>query len=211
MKSLVVSFLLIAAAGACFAQQWEFGGVGGAGFLSNVNVSSPAGSAAAGFQTGGAFGAFFGQSISSHIAGEVRYEFLQSNLQLSSGGSTANFSGRAHAVHYDLILHTNRKNSPVQLFAAVGGGMKIFQGTGAEAAYQPLSQFGYFTKTQALKPMGTFAVGVRYALRPKVFLRTEFRDYVTAFPQAIITPAPGTKYGSLLHDFVPMVTLSYEN
>ena len=31
--------------------------------------------------------------------------------------------------------------------------MKLFRGTGAEEAYQPLSQFGYFTKTQAIKPM----------------------------------------------------------
>src|SRR5579863_5837455 len=209
MKSLVVSFLLIAAAGACFAQQWEFGGVGGAGFLSNVNVSSPAGSAAAGFQTGGAFGAFFGQSISSHIAGEVRYEFLQSNLQLSSGGSTANFSGRAHAVHYDLILHTNRKNSPVQFFAAVGGGMKIFQGTGTEAAYQPLSQFGYFTKTRAVKPMASVGGGMTYRMSQRIYLRTEFRDFITPFPTQLITPAPNAKYGSILHDFVPMVGMDY--
>ena len=209
MKSLVVSFLLIAAAGACFAQQWEFGGVGGAGFLSNVNVSSPAGSAAAGFQTGGAFGAFFGQSISSHIAGEVRYEFLQSNLQLSSGGSTANFSGRAHAVHYDLILHTNRKNSPVQLFAAVGGGMKIFQGTGAEAAYQPLSQFGYFTKTQQLKPMVDAGAGMTFALSQHLYMRTEFRDFITPFPTQVLTPPPGVKYGSILMNIVPMLGISY--
>jgi len=206
---LGISILLIGAAGACFAQQWEFGGVGGAGFLSNVNVSSPLGSANAGFQPGGAFGAFFGQSISAHIAGEVRYEFLQSNLQLSSGGATARFSGSAHAVHYDLILHTNRKNSPMQLFAAVGGGMKIFRGTGTEEAYQPLSQFGYFTKTRALKPMASVGGGVTFQVSRRIYLRTEFRDFITMFPKELIAPAPGAKYGSLLHDFVPMVGMDY--
>jgi hypothetical protein len=206
---LGVSILLIATAGACFAQQWEFGGVGGAGFLSNVSVSSPQGSAKAGFQPGGAFGAFFGQSISSHIAGEVRYEFLQSNLQLSSGGTTARFSGNAHAIHYDVILHTNRKNSPVQFFAAVGGGMKIFRGTGQEAAYQPLSQYGYFTKTQAVKPMGSVGGGITYQMSSKIFLRTEFRDFITMFPKELIAPAPGAKYASVLHDFVPMVGMDY--
>ena len=35
------------------------------------------------------------------------------------------------------------------------------------------------------------------------------RDYITAFPKEIITPAPGTKYGTLLHDFVPMVGLGF--
>jgi hypothetical protein len=43
----------------------------------------------------------------------------------------------------------------VQFFAAAGGGMRIFQGTGTEAAYQPLSQFGYFTKTRVVKPMAS--------------------------------------------------------
>ncbi len=206
MKKLL---LLITAAGACFAQQWEFGGVGGAGFLSNVNVSSPLGSAKAGFQPGGAFGAFFGQSIGDHFAGEVRYEFLQSNLQLSSGGNTAHFSGNAHAVHYDLIWHTNRKESPVQFFAAVGGGVKIWRGTGAEQAYQPLNQFGYFTKTTALKPMASVGGGIIYKVSPRIFLRTEIRDFITAFPTQLIAPAPNAKYGSILHDFVPMVGMDY--
>jgi hypothetical protein len=111
-------------------------------------------------------------------------------------------------VHYDVTYHTTR-NSKVQLFAAVGGGLKVFRGTGTEASYQPLSQFGYFTKTQALKPMGTVSIGAKIALSRKIFLRTEVRDYITAFPKEIITPAPGTKYGMLLHDFVPMVGLSF--
>ena len=88
--------------------------------------------------------------------------------------------------------------------------MKVFRGTGKEAAYQPLSQYGYFTKTQALKPMADFGAGVKVALTKKVFLRAEFRDYITAFPTQIITPPPGTKYGTLLHDIVPMVGLGFE-
>ena len=203
------SILLIGAASACFAQQWEFGGVGGAGFLSNVNVNSSLGSAKAGFQPGGAVGVFLGQSITPHIAGEIRYEFLQNNLQLSANGSTAHFTGYAHAVHYDIILHTNRKNSPVQFFAAVGGGMKIFQGTGTEQAYQALSQYGYFTKTHAVKPMASVGAGITYKMSQRMYLRTEFRDFITMFPTEVITPAPGAKFGSVLHNFVPMVGLDY--
>lgn len=206
MKKLL---LLVTLAGACGAQSWEFGGVGGAGFLSNVNVSSPLGSAKAGFAPGGAFGAFFGQSIGNHFAGEVRYEFLQSDLQLSSGGTTAKFNGVAHAVHYDLIWHTNRKDSPVQFFAAAGGGMKIWQGTGTEQAYQPLSQFGYFTKTHAVKPMASVGAGITYRVSQRIYLRTEFRDFITMFPTQLIAPAPNTKYGSVLHNFVPMVGMDY--
>jgi hypothetical protein len=211
MRTLGLSILLLAAAAAtCRAQQWEVGGVGGGGFLSNVAVGGPVGSATAGFQTGAAFGAFFGNNLYGHIGGELRYAYLQNNLQLSSGGSSVSFAGVAHVLHYDLILRTTPRNSRVQFFAAIGGGMKLFRGTGTEAAYQPLSQFGYFTKTQVLKPMASVGGGIKYFITRKIFLRTEFRDYITAFPKELITPAPGAKFGSILHDFVPMVGLSYE-
>jgi len=211
MRKLALSILvLIAAAVACRAQQWEVGGVGGGGFLSNVAVAGPVGSATAGFQTGAAVGAFFGNNLYGHVGGELRYAYLQSNLQLASGGSTVSFAGTAHVVHYDLILRTTPRRSRVQFFAAIGGGMKIFRGTGAEAAYQPLSQFGYFTKTQALKPMASVGGGMKFFVARRVFLRTEFRDYITPFPKELIAPAPGAKFGSILNDFVPMVGLSYE-
>jgi opacity protein-like surface antigen len=211
MKTLLRSILLLTmAVAASFAQQWEFGGAGGGGFLNNVPVSGGIGSATAGFQTGAALGGYIGYSQNRHIGGELRYAYLQSNLSLKSGGAEASFSGISHVVHYDLIFKTTKNSGKVQLFAAVGGGMKVFRGTGQEAAYQPLSQFGYFTKTQALKPMGSVGGGVKFALTKRVFLRTEFRDYITAFPKEIITPPAGTKYGTLLHDFVPMVGLGIE-
>jgi hypothetical protein len=209
MKSLGIAILFLAASGAGFAQQWEFGGLGGGGFLSNVSVSSGPAAATAGFQSGGAFGAFLGQNLYSHLTGEFRYEFLQSNLQLSSGGSTAQFNGMAHAIHYDLLYHTNRKNSPVQYFGALGGGAKIFQGTGTEAAYQPLYQFGYFTKTRQTVGMLSVGGGMTYKLGPRMFLRAEVRDFITPFPTKIITPPQGVKYGSILNDIVPMVGLEY--
>lgn len=201
--------LMIAAAGCACAQQWEFGGAGGAGFLSNVPVSSGLPAATTGFQTGAGGGAFLGQSLYRHLGGELRYMFLQNNLHIQSGGSQASFSGQAHALHYDLILHTNKAGSKRQFFLAVGGGLKVFRGTGTEAAYQPLHQYGYFTKTQVLKPMLSVGAGMKYALTPKLVLRTEVRDYITAFPTDLIAPAPGVKFGSILQDWVPMVGISY--
>ena len=177
----------------------------GAGLPTSVAVNSPAGSARAGFQAGAAFGGYVANNLYKHLGGELHYGFLQSNLKLSSGGETASFSGVAHVLHYDVIYHTSPGEKKVQLFAAAGAGMKVFRGTGTEAAYQPMSQFGYFTKTQVLKPMASVGGGVKWTLTKKVFLRTEFRDYITAFPKELIAPAPGTSYGRLLHDFVPMV------
>jgi hypothetical protein len=208
MRTVTLSFLLVAAAGFGWAQQWEFGGAAGAGFLSNVGVSSPMGTATAGFQTGPVLGAFAAQNLNSHLSGELHYDFMQNNLELTSGGSQATFSGQAHLFHYDFIYHTHRRGKR-EFYLVAGGGAKLFLGTGAEQAYQPLSQFGYFTKTHDLKPMVTVGVGMRYAIGDNLYLRTEIRDYITGFPTDVIAPAPATSYGSILNDFVPSVGISF--
>jgi hypothetical protein len=211
MTTLLRSTLVLTAVTAAgFAQGWEFGGSGGGSFLNHVSVTAPAGSATAGFQPGFVVGGYVGYGQYKHIGGELRYGYLPSNLSLKSGGTEATFSGQAHVVHYDVIFKTAKNSSKVQFFAAVGGGLKVFRGTGTEAAYQPLYQYGYFTKTQALKPMASVGGGVKFTLSKKVFLRTEIRDYITAFPKEVITPPAGVKYGSILNDLVPMVTLGVE-
>lgn len=210
MRTITKStFIMLAAAAGCLAQQWEFGGGAGAGFLNTVSVTSPLAAATAGFQTGYGFGGYFGQNLYSHMSGELHYSYLQSDLKLASGGNTVTFDGVSHVVNYDFLLHTTRP-SRTQFFVAVGGGLKIFDGTGTEEAYQPMSQFGYFTKTRTLKPMGDFGAGIRYTLSPRLSLRVEFRDFITPFPTQVLTPAPGSKFGNLLNDIVPMVSLAYQ-
>jgi len=87
--------ILLAAglAAVSFAQQWEFGGVAGGGFLNTTNVSNSLGSATAGFQSGAAFGGYIGNNLYKHIGGELRYTYLQSDLKLASSGQTATFNG----------------------------------------------------------------------------------------------------------------------
>jgi hypothetical protein len=210
MKTLRNSLLFLTAAAGAFAQQWEIGGNVGGSFLPGVTVSGPMGSATTGFQTGITAGAWLGQTISRRIGGEIRYNFMQSNLKLASGGTSTSFSGNSHAIHYDVLIHTSRKESRAQVFAAVGGGMKIFRGTGKEAAFQPLSQFAYLTKTQQVKPMLSVGGGVKFKLAPHMALRAEVRDFLTPFPKDVITPAPGAKVGRMLHNIVPMIGISYE-
>jgi hypothetical protein len=203
--------LFLTAVAGAYAQQWEIGGNVGGSFVPGVNVTGPSGSATTGFQTGVAAGAWLGQSISKHIGGEIRYNFMQSSLKLASGGTSTAFSGNTHAFYYDILIRTTRsKESRAELFGAVGGGMKIFRGTGKEQAFQPLSQFAYLTKTQQVKPMLSVGGGVKFRLSPHMTLRTEVRDFVTPFPKDVITPAPGAKIGSMLHNIVPMVGVSYE-
>src|SRR5258708_6392912 len=155
MKTIQLAILISTAAVSAFAQQWEFGGTAGAGFLPGVPVTSSVGSATTGFKTGPAFGVFVGQNLYPHLSGEIHYGFMLNNLKLSSGGTEATFPAQARLLYYDLIFHTPHSGSRTQLFAAVGGGAKIFLGTGKEQAYQPLTQFGYFTKTRPIKPMAS--------------------------------------------------------
>jgi hypothetical protein len=210
MKILRLAVLLIPAATAAFAQQWEFGAVGGIGLLNTVSATGTPGSASAGFAPGFVAGLFIGQNLYQHFSGQIHYEYMQSDLRLSSGGQSTQFGGAAHAIHYDVVYHTGGSESRTQLFAALGGGLKDFVGNGTEAAYQPLSQFGYFTKTSTYKPMGTVAAGVTFALSSNMSLRAEVRDYMTAFPTAVLTPAPGVKFGSLLNEVVPMISIVYQ-
>jgi hypothetical protein len=211
MKTLRNSLLFLTAATGAFAQQWEIGGNVGGSFLPGVTVSGPMGSATTGFQTGLAAGAWIGQTISRHIGGEIRYSFMQSNLKLASGGTSTSFAGQSHAIHYDVLIHTGgKRESRAQVFGAIGGGMKIFRGTGKEAAFQPLSQFAYLTKTQQVKPMLSVGGGVKFKLSPHMSLRAEVRDFVTPFPKEVITPAPGAKVGRLLHNIVPTIGISYD-
>ena len=210
MRAIQLTMLLSAGAFSAFAQQWEVGGGAGLGFVPGVPVTSALGSATTGFKSGASLGAYVGQNLYPRISGEFHYGFMQSNLRLQSGATDASFSGVAHVVHYDILFHTNRKGSRTQYFVAAGGGMKVFRGTGKEAAYQPLSQYAYFTRTQVIKPMATFGAGVKYLIAEKIVLRTEFRDYLTMFPKDLIAPAPGAKFGGVLHNFVPMVSIAYE-
>lgn len=209
MRSIAFSILLLSAAAAASAQQWEVGVLGGGQFLGTVNASGAPGNASAGFATGAAAGVFVGNNLYRNLGGEIRYEFLQTDLKLTSSGQSAQFAGQTHALHYDITYRTSLKESPVQFFAALGGGMKLFRATGAEEAYQPLSQFGYFTKTQQMEPMISAGGGLTFRLSKHVFLRAEVHDFISPFPKKVLTPAPGVNFGSILQNVVPMVGVSW--
>ncbi|HEY4086301.1 MAG TPA: outer membrane beta-barrel protein [Bryobacteraceae bacterium] len=210
MKITIVAALLALAPAAAMAQKWEIGVTGGYSFLNNVNVTGGPSTATAGFAPGFAAGAFLGENLYHHISGEIRYEYMQSNLRLTSGGQTADFTGAAHALHYDAVFHTaGGSETPVQAFASIGGGLKAFKGAGTESATQPLSQYGYFTKTNQVKPMLTGAAGIKVRVSPGVSLRFEIRDFVTQFPTDVLTPPLGVKYSKWLNDVVPMVSVVF--
>jgi hypothetical protein len=208
IRYLFTVAVLLTFASAGFAQKWEFGGAGGGAFYRNLSVTSDKGEGEAGFADGFAAGVFLGQNMYSHLGGEIRYTFERNDLQVSSGSTKFNFGGRAHALHYDFLLHATRLGSRVRPFVAAGGGVKIYEGTGKESSSQPLSSLAIPTKTRELKPLISIGGGIKFAISKHVNFRIEVRDYLTQFPTVVVTPAPNAKISGWLHNLVPMAGLS---
>lgn len=211
MKSFAIclSAALSLMAHVCPAQKWEVGGVTGGGFDNSFTVSNPTGSASTGFSPGVAVGGFIGQNLYRQIGGELRYTFQFSNLKLSGAGSDVSFGAQTHTVQYNVLWHARSVRSRMRPFVGVGAGMRVFRGTGAENAYQPLSDFALLTKTTEYKLMAAAGGGVKYRITPRLALRAELWDYATPFPSRVIAASPGAHVGGWLHDIVPMVGLTF--
>src|SRR5712692_8903336 len=100
-----IALLLGAGLPACWAQKWELGVLGGGGIYNSASASSPAGNADVGFKSSAAVGAYVGGNMYKFLGGELRYEYLPGDLKASSGGTEETFSGEAHAIHYDFLMH----------------------------------------------------------------------------------------------------------
>jgi hypothetical protein len=191
------------------AQQREVGILGGGGFANGTPIGGAATAVTAGFSPGPAVGVLIGHDLYSHWSGEIRYVFEERDARLQSPGAAAGFATQDHVLHYDLVLHARPRHDRVRPYVAVGGGIKIFRGTGAEVAYRPLMNYAYLTQTQELKPMLTVGGGVKFRLGGRMVGRVDFRDQITRFPHKVIQPAPGMTLDGWLHDFVPTVGLSW--
>ncbi len=194
---------------AAMAQNWEIGGGGGGDFYTSQTVTGAVSGASATLTTALAASAWVGNDSGKRLGGELRYDFENSPLKLSSGGTTATFAGQTHAVHYDFLLHFTPKDSRVRPFVAAGGGIKMYRGTGAQSAYQSsLQDIAVFTQTQDLRPMASVGAGIKFAISNNILLRAEIHDYLTPFPTKVITPVSGHVSG-WLQDFVPTVGVSF--
>ena len=211
MKHFVsVMFVALAAsAPMAFAQRWEVGIAGGGNFYTSQTFKNAVGNADAGLANGFAVSAWLGNNTSNVVGGELRYDYERSDLKLSSGGTQVNFGAQTNAIHYDFLLHFAPSESPVRPFVAAGGGVKHYSGTGAEQAFQPLSNIALLTKTSQIEPLVSIGGGLKFNLAKSVHLRLEVHDYLTPFPKNVIAPAQGSKVGGWLSDFVVSAGLSF--
>lgn len=191
------------------AQRWEVGGGAGGGFYTSQDVSLDGASAAAKIDTNVQGSAWLGNNGPNKWGGELRFDYQLGDLALNGGGQSASFAARSYAFHYDVLWHFTPNGSKIRPYVALGAGVKIYQGTGAPTAYQPLYQFALLSPTQDLTPLVSGGAGVKVQLASHMQLRFEVHDYATPFPKQVIMPNSGAKVGGWLMDFVPSVGLSY--
>ena len=199
---------LFLCSGFAHAQRYEFGVFGGGGFLGQSALPSTPG-ITAGLQAGASAGAFLAQNLYASLGGEVRYEFQQRSLRVAGASSSATFPARAHVLQYDLLWHAGSTRRPLRPYVMLGGGFKLYQGTGAEAAWRPLMDIAYLTRTQEWSPMVAAGGGVQWRFGRRTLLRLDVRDQLTRFPGRVITPAPGTKLPGWVHDVTPTAGIAW--
>ncbi len=205
---ILLTVLLLLAASAAMAQEWELGVSGGYGVPLNPTVTNAAGEGKAGFKHGLTAGVVAGNDLYERVSGEMHYLYRVGDLKVKGGGQEALFSGESHLIHYDLLYHTKDRGERIRPFVAGGFGIRVYRGTGAEHAYQPASSFAILTRTQETKPLISAGGGVKVALTDSIHLRIEARDYITPFPKSVVMPAIGAKISGWMHDIVPTAGIS---
>lgn len=194
------------AAAGLWAQQppgkWHLGVLAGYGMAPAAGAEQGGQRADTGFKPGAALGVAGGQELYEHLGGEFRYLFRFADLKVAAGGVEVRFSGRAQMAHYDLLVFARGRRAPVRPYLAVGGGVKVYEGRGEEAAWQPLSRFAILTRTRQVVGLASLGGGVKIRIGERSWLRWELRDYLTPFPKTVIAPGPGARISGWVHDLV---------
>ena len=189
------------------AQSWEAGGSAGYSIYRDASVTASTVTGRTGFSPGIAFGGLLGNDVSRFVGGEVRYTYQAGDPRVSSGSTKARADGESHALHYDVLIHATRKEAAVRPFVAVGAGVKIFRGTGAEPAFQPLSNLIVLTHTTQVEPLISVGAGLKFKVSRHVRFRLDFRDYATPVPEKLLA-SPSGKAGGWMHGFVFLAGIS---
>lgn len=199
--------VLLLGSSALWAQKWHFAALAGYGMAPATTAVSGAEKADVGLRPGALIGLAAGQELYEHLGGEFRYLFRFSELKVAGKGREVRFGGRSHLVHYDLLVLARSGQAPVRPYLAIGGGARVYQGTGQEAAYQPLSQFAILTRTRQVVGMASLGGGVKIRVGRRSWIRWEFRDYLTPFPKTVIAPGRGAEIKGWVHDLTGLAAV----
>lgn len=211
MKTLSVFFVSMAALlpVSANAQKWEVGAVGGGSFYTKADVNRGSSSAQASFAPGFGAGFVLGQDMGRYWGGEIRYTFQRNDAKLDGSGGKAEFGTQAHLIHYDFLLHLSPSGSKMRPYISFGAGIKHYRGSGTESITQPLSEFAILTRSTDTTPVAVLGFGIKFKVGEKSVVRVEVKDNISPVPTKIITPNRGASLSGWLHNFTPMVGVSY--
>jgi len=207
--SLCAFLFVIATPIACLAQDWEVGGAGGYGWYANPSISTPLGSAQAGFTNRGVIGAVFGESPYEHWGGEIRYLLQFGGPELRLDGGRTNLPGHTNLVVYDFLVHMTRKEDKLRPFLAGGAGIKVFTGDGSYLIGQSSQNFVTLVPHTQVEPVISAGAGLKYRATRHVQLRVDFRTYFSPLPDDIFRRSRNTVLSGWAYNFVPMAGISY--
>jgi hypothetical protein len=210
LKGFVCTLVLAAApAIAQEAPHWELGVIGGFGYSPSLTIKNSTTSASTGFANGGTIGVYAGEDYTyRYFGGELNYLYRMSDLKLEGNGKSVQFGAHTHIITGDFLAHFRPYGSRVRPYISFGGGIEIIEGTGAESATQPLGNLAALTHTRELLAVGEAGAGVKVQLSRHVRVRVQVRDFISAAPNQVITPAPGASIGGIVNDIVGMGTLA---
>lgn len=208
LNTRILLMLAICGSSILFAQKWEFGGSVGGGFYTSGDITNPLGNVSGKFANNIAASAWLGNNNGALWGGELRYDYQRGDAQLNGNSQNVSFGAQSQAVHYDFLLHFAPKSSPVRPYVNFGGGIKLYQGTGTEVAFQPLSKIALLTKTGDTKGLLSVGGGVKVKMSKGLALRAEVHDFMTPFPSKVIAPALNSKTSGWMQDLVIQVGLS---
>ena len=190
---------------------YEIGAVGLISTYTKVDVEgrSSTGRVGPGFGPSGGF--FLGQTMCDRgrWGGEFRYIYFKNDLELEGAGESVEFGAQSQAIHYDVLYYLSNKNAKVRPYVAAGFGVKVYQGTGSEEPFQPLTDLALLTKSSEAMPTGDFGAGVKIQMGKSWFFRIEFRDYFSGIPRKVIAPAPGASIDGILHHWAPFFGITW--
>ena len=202
------ALLLLPLPGLLIGQSWEVGASGGYGVSRDVSVTAGSASGKTGFSPGYTFGGLLGNQISRHFGGEVRYTYQAEDLRVKSGSTEAKAAARAHALHYDVLIHATPAESAIRPFLAVGAGVEFYQGTGTETPFQPLSNLVVLTRANEAQPLVSAGGGVKFKLSRRALFRVDFRDYATPVPTSLLATPSNSRISGWVHNFVFLLGVS---
>ncbi len=208
MRICPYSLILLGVLSPAMAQNWEAGGAVGFGFYRSTAINGP-GAGSAGFGPRFALSAMAGKALAGRFAVEGRYIYQDGDLQIRGRGTQANLDGDSSAVLGDLVYSLVGPHAPLRPYIAAGGGIKVYRGTENPAPDEPLMDLALLHRATQTVGLLSYGGGVKWRFGEHWLVRLDVRDNVSPFPDRIISAASGMRVNRWLHDFVPMLGLSW--